>query len=334
MDITKLEAWYIRSHRKLIFRETKNPYHIWVSEVMLQQTQVETVLPYFESFIKLFPNPQCLAEAEDEKLMKAVEGLGYYRRFRLMKKAARYIVDHFNGEFPNTYEDVLSLPGVGLYTAGAIMSIAYHEPRSALDGNVIRVLSRYLGVDHNMREEKHKRKLDQINQTYIEKATPAIYTQAMMELGATICRPKNPQCGMCPLQEHCVAYAENRQHELPVLSKLKEPIHKNWITLIIQDEAYIYLRKREEELLKGMYEYPQFEEESVHSVINNLQQQGIILDLVNQEKTVKHVFSHQVWHMDVYVVRRISGMSPEWIRIEHQALKKIPMATAHRKIKF
>jgi A/G-specific adenine glycosylase len=104
--------------------------------------------------------------------------------------------------------------------------------------------------------------------------------------------------------------------------------------LIIQDEAYIYLRKREEELLKGMYEYPQFEEESVHSVINNLQQQEIILDLVNQEKTVKHVFSHQVWHMDVYVVRRISGMSPEWIRIEHQALKKIPMATAHRKIKF
>jgi A/G-specific adenine glycosylase len=332
MDIKRLEDWYKASHRKLLFRETKNPYHIWVSEVMLQQTQVDTVLPYFERFIRVFPTPKDLANADEEALMKHVEGLGYYRRFRNMKKAAIYIVEHFNGEFPKTYEEVMSLPGVGLYTAGAIMSIAYNKPYSALDGNVIRVLSRYMGDDRSMRIEKHKKNLDKLNQSIIEKATPEIYTQAMMELGATICKPKNPKCESCPLQEHCLAYLNNRQSELPVLSKLKEPIHKNWITLLISDGQYIYLRKRDEELLKGMYEYPQFDAESIHSVIDSLGEQGILLEPALGSKTYKHVFSHQVWHMDVYRVRLLSLPQEDWIKIDLKDIRQIPMAVAHRKI--
>ena len=334
MDIKRLEDWYQASHRKLLFRETKNPYHIWVSEVMLQQTQVDTVLPYFERFIRVFPTPKDLANADEEVLMKHVEGLGYYRRFRNMKKAAIYIVEHFNGEFPKTYEEVMSLPGVGLYTAGAIMSIAYNKPYSALDGNVIRVLSRYMSDDRNMRIEKHKKNLDKLNQSIIEKATPEIYTQAMMELGAIICKPKNPKCESCPLQEHCLAYLNNRQTELPVLSKLKEPIHKNWITLVIKDEKYIYLRKRDEELLKGMYEYPQFDAESIQSVIDSLEEEGISLEPTSLSKTYKHVFSHQVWHMDVYHVRLLSLPHKDWIKIDMNDIHQIPMAIAHRKIKL
>src|SRR3989339_1195832 len=334
MDIKRLEDWYRVSHRKLLFRETKNPYHIWVSEVMLQQTQVDTVLPYFERFIRVFPTPKDLAHADEEVLMKHVEGLGYYRRFRNMQKAAIYIVEKFNGEFPKNFEDVLSLPGVGLYTAGAIMSIAYNKPYSALDGNVIRVLSRYMSDDRNMRIEKHKKDLDKVNQSIIEKATPEIYTQAMMELGATICKPKNPKCESCPLQEHCLAYLNNLQSELPVLSKLKEPIHKNWITLIINEGQYIYLRKRDEELLKGMYEYPQFEAESIQSVVDSLEEAGIRLEPTSVFKTYKHVFSHQVWHMDVYHARLLSESNDNWTKIDIKDIYQIPMAIAHRKIKI
>ena len=333
MDIAKLEAWYIKNHRKLSFRETKNPYHIWVSEVMLQQTQVDTVLPYFERFIKEFPTIKDLAIADEEELMKHVEGLGYYRRFRNMQKAAQEIVSRFDGIFPSTYEDVISLPGIGKYTAGAIMSIAYNKPHSALDGNVIRVLSRYLGDDRDMRIEKHKKDLDQKNQSYVEKARPEIYTQAMMELGATLCKPKNPICMECPLVSHCIAYADNRQDQLPFLSKLKEQKYINYITLIIEDENHYYLRKRDEELLKGMYEYPQFQSESIYSVEELLIDQNIVLRISEESHIYKHVFSHQVWMMEVHRAKVVRGTDPSWTKILKTELHTIPMAIAHRKIK-
>ncbi len=333
MEIHKLEAWYINNHRKLSFRETKNPYHIWVSEVMLQQTQVDTVLSYFERFINEFPTVKDLALVAEEELMKHVEGLGYYRRFRNMQKATQEIVSRFDGVFPDTYEDIISLPGIGRYTAGAIMSIAYQKPYSALDGNVIRVLSRYLGDDRDMRSEKHKKDLDQINQKYIEHAHPEIYTQAMMELGATLCRPKNPKCEECPLVSHCVAYAEDRQDQLPLLSKLKEQKNINFITLIIEDNDYYYLRKRDEELLKGMYEYPQFQSESIYSVEDELFGQSIVVRISEESHKYKHVFSHQVWMMEVHRAKLIKGINPFWTKICKTDLHTIPMAIAHRKIK-
>ncbi len=332
MDIKRLEEWYKRNHRKLSFRLTKNPYHIWVSEVMLQQTQVDTVLPYFERFIKLYPTVSDLAKSDEMTLMKAVEGLGYYRRFRNMHKAAIDILNHFNGEFPNKYDDVLSLPGVGKYTAGAIMSIAYNQPYSALDGNVIRVLSRYLGNDQDMRSEKNRKMLDKINQSFIGKATPEIYTQAMMELGATRCKPKNPLCNECPLSEYCRARIQGTQEALPFLTKIKKPKHIHYKTLIIHDGVSIILSKRNEELLKGMYEYPQFEVESIQHITNMLEEEGTIIQIDESFVTYKHVFSHQVWTMEVHHARLIKGLKSSWVKVSADDFKLLPMAIAHKKI--
>lgn len=334
MDIKRLEAWYDENHRKLLFRETKEPYLIWVSEIMLQQTQVETVLPFFKRFIEKYPDVLTLSKADEETLKKDVEGLGYYRRFKYMLKAAKIIVESFHGVFPSDYKEVLSLPGVGHYTAGAIMSIAYNKPYSALDGNVIRVLSRYLNIDDDFRVEKNKKNLNQINQTYIENATPYKYTQAMMELGATICRPKNPKCEICPLNEHCQAFELGNQELRPVLSKLNDKKELSYITLKIYDqEGYIYLRKRTESLLEGMYEYPQIESESIYDTLSKLEEQGIILDNMFEKQIVKHVFTHQIWIMHVYETKLLSRPMAGWIKFDPQEIKHIPMAIAHRKIK-
>ena len=333
MDIKKLEAWYLNHHRKLPFRESRDPYQIWISEVMLQQTQMETVLPYFQTFLKTFPTIKDLAEASEDELHKAVEGLGYYRRFRLMQKAAKMIVEDYQGVFPQDYQSVRSLPGVGNYTAGAIMSIAFNQPYSATDGNVIRVLSRYLADDHDMHLEKNKKVIDLYHQSMIEKATPWIYTQAIMELGALVCRPKAPKCESCPLLEHCQAYQQGREHSLPIISKLANVKTYHYITLIIEDANAYYLRKRDEELLKGMYEYPQYEGESIVHVIQELEAKHVRLDIDEELKTYKHMFSHQHWIMHVYRARLIEGVDPSWISIPKNELMNYPMATAHRKIK-
>ncbi len=332
MDIKQLETWYLSNHRKLSFRMTKNPYHIWVSEVMLQQTQVETVLPYFERFIKIYPTVEALARANEETLHKDVEGLGYYRRFRHMLKAAQIIVDSSGKRFPDSYEGLLALPGVGKYTAGAIMSIAYNKPYSALDGNVIRVLSRLLANDSDMREEKHRKSLDQYNQKMIESSTPEIYTQAMMELGATVCRPKNPKCEVCPLQRECIAFQTKTVHLYPNLSPLNQKKHEHYVTLIIHQNHQIMLRKRTESLLNDMYEYPQYEAESIEYVLSMLDDQGVQLSLIGEGKIIQHVFTHKVWQMQVVHVKLTGNPMNDWISVDSDEVKQLPMAIAHRKI--
>jgi A/G-specific adenine glycosylase len=333
MDIKKLEAWYESNHRKLLFRESTDPYKIWISEIMLQQTQVETVLPFFKSFIKKYPTVEKLAQTDQETLKKDVQGLGYYRRFKYMLLAAKQIVDHHKG-FPKTYKEVLALPGVGKYTAGAIMSIAYNKPFSALDGNVIRVLSRYLNLDDDFRIEKNKKKLDQINQEFIESARPRIYTQSLMELGALICRPKNPKCDICPLNEHCLARELNIQENLPVMKKLKDKKEFNYITLkLYHKDNQMVLRKRTESLLEGMYEYLQFESESIFDVISKLENKGIIIDVINKEVNYKHIFTHQIWYMKVFEARLLDGSDDSWIMVDIDKIKQLPMAVAHTKIK-
>ena len=334
MDIKKLEAWYQKNHRDLPFRASNQPYAIWVSEIMLQQTQVETVLPYFDKFMKNYPTINDLAKAHLDDLRKSVEGLGYYRRFKLMHQAANHIMEKHRGNFPTTYEDVLCLPGVGQYTAGAIMSIAYNQPYSALDGNVIRVLSRYYGLHDDFRIQKNKNKLNHINQDIISLATPRIYTQALMELGALICRPKQPKCSTCPIQKDCVAYHQELTEKLPVLSPLNKPKEINYITLIIEDEKHVYLRKRHESLLEGMYEYPQYEAESIAYVINHLEENHIQIRCHHESTTYKHVFSHQIWNMHVYRCHLVDDQKLAWIKVKKENLMNIPMGIAHRKIKM
>lgn len=321
--IKHLEAWYLENHRLLPFRESHQPYHIWISEIMLQQTQVETVLPYYNNFIKVYPSIEDLANTSEEALFKVIEGLGYYRRFKFMLKAAKKIVSEHNGVFPSTYKEVLALPGVGEYTAGAIMSIAYNKPFSATDGNVIRVLSRIKDIKLDMRLEKNKNKIKSLNQSLIEDAHPEIYTQAIMELGALVCKPKNPKCDECPLSKFCMAYELGTQEQRPYLSKKakKKTVHYN--VYIIKNNSQIYLRKRTEKLLGGMYEFPQYE---VNKTLD------FKFEIIKSLGHKKHVFTHLVWEMDVYEIKLLSKAFDDWQLIDIDQLNQYPMATAHKKI--
>ncbi len=331
MNIAILETWYLDHHRKLPFRG-KDPYQIWVSEIMLQQTQVETVLPFFERFIKRYPTVRALSQTDDETLKKQVEGLGYYRRFSHMLRAAKIMVEQHQGNVPNTYQDLIALPGIGEYTAGAILSIAYQLPYAATDGNVIRVLSRYYGIKDDMALVKNRKKITALHQSLIEQAHPEIYTQAVMELGALICKPKKPQCQICPIRASCIAYQQNATSEYPVISKTKSNAVFQWMTMIVLKEGSIALRKRQETLLEGMYEYPQYEKTTIENWLSSMNQQGVMFESVTYLLRVSHVFSHQRWEMEVYVARLKGSKHPDWVMVPLSDQLKYPMATAHRKI--
>ncbi len=327
----KLVEWYKKNKRELSFRESRDPYKIWISEVMLQQTQVATMLPYFDKFIQVYPNPTKLAEATLEEVLYHVQGLGYYRRFRFMHQAAKVISETYGGHFPKTYKDVLSLPGVGRYTAGAIMSIAYDEPYSAVDGNVIRVLSRFSMTDGDMRKPSQVNKIESLNTGLIEKTEPHYYTQALMELGATVCKVTNPLCVTCPLKDLCKANLEGVQTSYPQFSSLKEKVTHHYVTFVLKNKAGDYiLRKRSESLLEGFYEYPQVLSESLNYALDFFVDHHIKLANVVQRKQVKHVFTHQIWEMDVYEGIVTEGMMDDWHVIKHH--EEVPMATAHKKI--
>jgi len=321
VNVKQLETWYLNHKRDLPFRKNQRPYDIWVSEIMLQQTQVETVIPYFNRFIKVYPTVESLANTSEEELYLVVQGLGYYRRFKHMHQAAKMIVESFNGKIPHTFKDLIALPGIGAYTAGAILSIAYNQPVSATDGNVIRVLSRVHHITADMRHAKNRNVVDTLNQSFIQKSRPAIYTQALMELGALVCRPKKPTCDQCPLADECIAHRLKIEEELPVITKKLKPKQIKYQTFIIVDGQMIYLRKRTERLLEGMYELPQFESDIPFEY-----------DLIQSFGTVKHVFSHIVWKMDVLMVSLRSLPLKDWVKVKRESLDQYPMARAHKKI--
>lgn len=330
-NVQALEAWYIENHRKLPFRENPNPYHIWISEIMAQQTQMETVVTYFERFIKKYPTIEDLANTDSDTLHKMVEGIGYYRRFQHMHEAAKLIVSAYNGAFPNNYNDVRKLPGVGDYTAGAIMSIAYNQPYAATDGNVIRVLSRFFAIEDDMRLAKSRKRIDELNKTIIKHATPNLYTQALMELGALVCHKQNPTCENCPLRDRCKAYNEQLTPYLPVISPQKKPKTIKYTTIILIFENKIALEKKESGLLKGMYLYPQFENTSIETVIETLNNTNHRILHVLPIKTYRHVFTHAIWLMDVYQVT-LNTIPNDTNYIFYDEPTALPMAIAHRKI--
>lgn len=333
MDIKTLEEWYQAHQRNLPFRSTSDPYPIWVSEIMAQQTQMETVIPYFLRYMETYPTIQSLAEANEENLHKLFEGIGYYRRFQYMQKAAQKIVHELGGVFPSTYEGVKSLPGIGDYTAGAIMSIAFNKPYAATDGNVIRVLSRYYGIDDDMKDEKARKKIDALNQQLITDGTPQIYTQAMMELGALVCKPSNPQCESCPLRDECYAFINNKTEALPVLSRKTSTRIRSFTTLILIHQDRTALIKNDEGLLKGMYLYPQFENITIEELTNKMSEEGYQIDAVKYLKKYQHIFTHQRWVMEAYVVQ-VKEITTDNKYTWTDDVLSLPMAIAHRKIRI
>jgi A/G-specific adenine glycosylase len=260
--------WFSANARDLPWRRTRDPYAIWVSEIMLQQTQVKTVIPFWERWMRELPDIEAAANASLEKIHKLWEGLGYYTRARNLQKAARVIVTKHNGRFPTNFDDVLALPGIGRYTAGAICSIAFNQPKPVLDGNVIRVLTRIFGMEGNPKERKINARLWQRAEELVVRARTrdpqgnscSYLNQSLMEFGALVCTPRNPQCWICPVKKLCVAFKENRVDELPNPGKRKAATARSFIAFIVERKGKFLVRRRPAGIVNAhLWEFPNME---------------------------------------------------------------------------
>ncbi|WP_425457451.1 A/G-specific adenine glycosylase [Bacillus marasmi] len=300
--------WFAMEQRRLPWRENQDPYRIWVSEIMLQQTRVDTVIPYFNSFIEQFPSIEALANADEEKVLKAWEGLGYYSRVRNLHSAVKEVHEHYGGQVPNTPKDISALKGVGPYTAGAILSIAYGLPEPAVDGNVMRVLSRILLIWDDIAKPSSRKIFEYAVRELISHENPSFFNQALMELGALICTPTSPSCLLCPVREHCQAFAEGVQGELPVKTKKKKQRLVSLIAAVLSDkDGRLLIHKRPSKgLLADLWEFPNVE---THLSFSNhkqhfqkfmLEQYETVVTLDEHIGQIDHVFTHLEWNIHVY----------------------------------
>ncbi|HTC22549.1 MAG TPA: A/G-specific adenine glycosylase, partial [bacterium] len=256
-----LLQWYDRNKRDLPWRGIHDPYATFVSEMMLQQTQVKTVIPYYHRFLKELPDWKSLAKAKEEKVLKLWEGLGYYRRARNLQAAAQKVVQEFGGKLPDTMDEITKLPGVGPYSAGAVLSIAFQKPHPVVDGNVIRVFSRLFLLRGNLKTGEGHQKVWELAHDLIPQDRPGDFNQAVMELGATLCFSDNPQCLLCPLLSQCQASQKGVQNELPEMPKAQETVEIQMAAFLIRKKDRVLVKKRsqEEKWLKGMWEFPSAE---------------------------------------------------------------------------
>ena len=301
-----LLAWYDRGRRILPWREEPTPYHVWLSEIMLQQTRVEAVKPYYERFLRELPDIESLAGVEEEKLLKLWEGLGYYNRARNLKKAAMQIVIDYDGVMPGIYEELVKLPGIGSYTAGAISSIAFGNPVPAVDGNVLRILARLRVDDRDILDAKVKKAVEEELAVVMPTDRPGDFNQALMELGAMVCIPNGmAKCEECPWKEMCLARKEDRVLEFPKKARKKPRSIEEKTILVLQDAEKVALHKRPAKgLLAGMYEFPWLEgHRSEEQVLEYLEEMGMKAIRIRKLEPAKHIFSHKEWHMTGYAVR-------------------------------
>lgn len=337
-----LIKWYHVNRRILPWRESPSPYRVWVSEIMLQQTRVEAVKPYFERFMRMFPDIGALAGAEEEELLKLWEGLGYYSRARNLQKAAIRIVQEYDGVMPGEYETLMSLPGIGSYTAGAIASIAFGRKVPAVDGNVLRVAARLRGDERLITDEKVKQAVWRDMREIMPMERPGDFNQAMMELGACICIPNGaPLCGNCPLAQDCLAHAMGREQNYPRKQRKKPRQIQEKTILVLRDNNKTAICRRENKgLLAGMYEPPSMEGfHTAEEVTAYLAEHGFRTLRIQSLADAKHVFTHKEWHMKGYLVKvqeLESGLSeesvenaPGWLFVEpEETREKYPIPSA------
>ena len=342
----KLLAWYDENKRDLPWRRSKNPYHIWVSEIMLQQTRVDTVIPYYERFLDWFPTVESLANAPEERLLKAWEGLGYYSRVRNMQTAAQQIMSEFEGKFPSTYEGISSLKGIGPYTAGAISSIAFNLPQPAVDGNVMRVLARLFEVNHDIGNPSNRKIFQAMMEVLIDPDRPGDFNQALMDLGSDIEAPVNPRPEESPVKEFSAAYQHGTMDRYPIKAPKKKPIPIYLKALVVQNsQGQFLLEKNEsEKLLAVFWHFPLIEVDEFSDQTQDLDlfsqvaepilelgpspqesfEQDYDLEVDWQDlrfEEVKHIFSHRKWHIQIiagrvtetqeYADREVLWLSPE-----------------------
>lgn len=318
--------WYQKEKRNLPWRYNQDPYRVWISEIMLQQTRVDTVIDYYYRFMEAFPTIADLAKAPEDKLLKIWEGLGYYSRARNLQAAAKQILNEFGGQFPNTIDDIRSLKGIGPYTAGAIGSISFKLSEPAIDGNVMRVVSRLFCIEADIAKASSRKVFDEAMRKIISHEEPGDFNQAMMDLGSSICTPKAPKCEVCPIQAFCLAFKEQRQTEFPVKSKKLKPKDVYYVAGVIENnqQEFLLQQRPESGLLASMWLFP-LEEISMEKFTElkssyteelNLFSSELVAEdspiifsndpVVWQKKIlgeVTHVFSHLRWHILVFYGR-------------------------------
>lgn len=307
----KLSTWYLQNRRFLPWRETQDPYAIWLSEIILQQTRVAQGLPYFEAFLRQYPKVSDLAAAPEDDVMRLWQGLGYYSRARNLHSTAKRITYELHGHFPNNYKDLLKLKGVGEYTAAAIASIAFGEVVPVVDGNVFRVLARYFGITSDISTLTTKREFQALAQTLIPQDQPALFNQAIMDFGALQCTPKKPNCNSCPFNNDCAALLSNQVDSLPVkLSKTKvRNRFFDFLLLLDANNNTIIRQRTEQDIWKKLYEFPliESEEKNLTSIEERLNGQFPEINFHSitryNESPIIHKLSHQKLHIHFWIVK-------------------------------
>lgn len=352
--VRRLLAWFDKNARDLPWRRTRDPYAIWVSEIMLQQTQVKTVLPYWERWMRELPSLEALAKAQPERVLKLWEGLGYYHRARNLQQAAQIVVACHDGKFPETFEDVRTLPGVGRYTAGAICSIAFNQPKPILDGNVIRVLTRLFGVGKNPHERVTNEKLWYLAEQLVSRAAVAerrhpspfahhpgacsLLNQALMELGALVCTPREPQCRLCPLHSMCVAYDRNRVDILPNLRRRAVQTARRFVAFVVKNRGRFLVRQRPAGVVNAhLWEFPNVELLENSSDLQKAARSELQMKPVSFTPlcTIKHSITRFRISLEVFCVASKvrstqDGQSGRWLALRE--MQSLAFASAHRKI--
>jgi len=314
-------AWYEEHKRSLPWREGRNPYFIWLSEIILQQTRVSQGLPYYNRFISHYPTVKALAEAPIDEVLRIWQGLGYYSRARNLHKCAKIIIEEYNGVFPDKFEELQKLPGIGRYTAAAIASVAYNQPVAVVDGNVYRLLARYFGIETDITSTKAYGEFYELAMQNLEHAQPGNYNQAMMEFGAVQCKPKTPDCYDCVLGATCFAKQHGTQDKLPVKSRKTKVRDRYFNYFLIRSGQKILMQQRSaNDIWRGLYEFPLVETKSMksqdeidHQLLKQLNKWHVVY--LVEDKIHRHVLSHQILHVN-FVVIEIDHRLKESLQIE------------------
>ncbi|WP_156291692.1 A/G-specific adenine glycosylase [Oceanobacillus salinisoli] len=331
--------WYYENKRDLPWRENQDPYKVWVSEIMLQQTKVDTVIPYFHRFLDKFPTVYELAKADEQEVLKTWEGLGYYSRAKNLQSAVKEVVETYEGKVPDNPEELGALKGVGPYTKGAILSIAYNQPEPAVDGNVMRVFSRILKIEDDIAQAKTRKKMEAIVREVISKDDPSSFNQAIMDLGATICTPKSPACLLCPVQDYCRAFEEGVQEELPVKKKAKKQKTMAYTVLLIKNQKgdYVIEKRPDSGLLANLWQFPmvpfsEIGEENVEKWMR--QEYGLSLELKEKKGDLTHVFSHIKWELEIFEAETTEEKADDGrlTLVSQEELKDYPFPVSHQKM--
>ncbi len=319
--------WFDKNKRVLPWRDNPTPYRVWISEIMLQQTRVQAVIPFFERFTETLPTVEALANVEDEELLKLWEGLGYYNRARNLKKAAQSIMNEFNGIVPSNKEDLESLQGIGPYTSGAVLSIAFNKKFSAVDGNVLRVFARLLEIKSDIKQPDIKKEIKQVVDNLLPNKRVGDFNQSLMEIGATICLPNGvPLCEECPIKEFCLSYQNKTQDVIPLKRKKKQvPIEKKTVLIVKHNDMFALEKRPDTGLLASMYQFPLLDGHLTKKDVSKL---FTTYTKIKISKKAIHKFTHKEWDMKSYLIE--SEEENRYTFYPMKELKKLPIPSAFK----